>query len=72
MGRVLKFLKDIVSELDLSRQQLLGVSQTRKLEQRVDGLQMLSADTFGYRNMLHPGQVVPVIIHTKGDYRDSA
>ena len=55
LGGVVKFLRVIVSELEQPRQQLLGVSQTCKLEQQVDALQMLSTYTFVYRKVLHTG-----------------
>ena len=45
---------------------VLRLSQTRKLEQRVDGFQMLSAETFVYRKVLHTGQAVPVSNLGKG------
>ena len=56
----------MVSELEQPHQQLLGESQTCILEQRVDGLQILSADTFVCHKVLYTGQVVPFINHGRG------
>ena len=54
-----KVLRVLVSEWEQPR-------QTRKLEQRVDGFQMLSAETFVYRKVLHTDQAVLVSNLGKG------